>query len=101
MTRLTADFPDLISLCVSLCDVCLATAILASIITLIESAFILGFPAERTKNAAVPGAVTVLKPLHGSEPELPARLAAFCRQDFAGPVQVLCGTRRSRRQIRT
>ena len=25
------------------------------------------------------------------EPGLPARLAAFCRQDYGGPVQVLCG----------
>ena len=36
--------------------------------------------------------VTVLKPLHDAEPGLRGRLAAFCRQDYAGAVQVLCGT---------
>ena len=33
----------------------------------------------------------MLKPLHDAEPGLPGRLAAFCRQDYGGPVQVLCG----------
>jgi ceramide glucosyltransferase len=35
--------------------------------------------------------VTVLKPLHGAEPDLPDRLAALCRQHYGGPVQVVCG----------
>ena len=37
--------------------------------------------------------MTVLKPLHGSEPGLSARLAQFCEQDYAGPVQVVFGAR--------
>jgi len=36
-------------------------------------------------------AVTLLKPLHGSEPQLAANLATFLAQDHAGPVQMLCG----------
>ena len=92
MTRLAADLSELISLGQSLCDVCLAIAFLGSVVTLIEAAFILAFPAEPTNNAAARGPVTVLKPLHGCEPDLPARLASFCRQDYDGPVQVLCGT---------
>src|SRR2546430_245358 len=36
-------------------------------------------------------AVTILKPLHGSEPELYANLALFCAQDYAGPVQIVLG----------
>ena len=35
--------------------------------------------------------MTVLKPLHGCEPDLSARLARFCEQDYAGPVQVVFG----------
>ncbi len=41
-------------------------------------------------SAAGPG-VTVLKPLHGAEPELHRNLATVLRQDYAGPVQVIFG----------
>jgi ceramide glucosyltransferase len=35
--------------------------------------------------------VTILKPLHGNEPNLSANLASFCRQDYPAPVQVVFG----------
>ncbi len=35
--------------------------------------------------------VTILKPLHGAEPHLYENLVSFCRQDFAGEVQVVLG----------
>lgn len=40
-------------------------------------------------------AVTLLKPLHGAEPELAANLATFLAQDHAGPVQMVCGVNAS------
>lgn len=36
--------------------------------------------------------VTILKPLHGDEPELLPRLVSFCTQNYSGPVQVVFGT---------
>ncbi len=35
--------------------------------------------------------VTLLKPLHGAEPELYENLESFCRQDYAGEVQLVFG----------
>jgi len=35
--------------------------------------------------------VTILVPLHGDEPGLFDNLAAFCDQDYAGPVQIIFG----------
>lgn len=35
--------------------------------------------------------VTFLKPLHGAEPRLAENLATFLEQDYAGPVQLVCG----------
>ena len=35
--------------------------------------------------------ITVLKPLHGDEPELAENLASFCTQTYAGPVQLILG----------
>jgi ceramide glucosyltransferase len=45
--------------------------------------------------AATPS-VTVLKPLCGDEPDLLKNLASFCRQDYRGPIQVICGVQEER-----
>ena len=37
--------------------------------------------------------VTVLKPLHGDEPELSGHFCSLCGQDYPGPVQVIMGAR--------
>lgn len=39
--------------------------------------------------------VTLLRPLHGNEPGLAARLAALVAQDFGAPVQLVCGVQRN------
>ena len=47
-------------------------------------------PAALSEDAARPS-VTLLKPLCGLEPNLYENLESFCRQDYAGPVQVVFG----------
>ena len=59
------------------------------------AAFLAGRYARRpvpvmAANAARPS-VTILKPLCGMEPNLYENLETFCRQDYAGPVQVVFG----------
>ncbi|USI71662.1 bacteriohopanetetrol glucosamine biosynthesis glycosyltransferase HpnI [Sphingomonas morindae] len=39
--------------------------------------------------------ITLLKPLHGPEPGLEAKLASFLDQDYAGPVEMICGVARA------
>jgi ceramide glucosyltransferase len=89
------DFPDTASLIISFCDICLAGAFVGCILMLCEAGFVLAFRGQDSRLKGAQPAVTVLKPLHGAEPALAARLAAFCRQDYGGPVQVLCGTGQS------
>ncbi len=50
------------------------------------------FPRENRQAAPkiAPG-VAILKPLYGAEPGLAEHLLSFCRQDYAGPVQILFG----------
>ena len=82
------------TLATSLSGVCLAGAFIGCVLMLFESAFVLGFGGRgRITGGSQQPAVTVLKPLHGAEPELTGRLTAFCQQDYEGPVQVLCGAR--------
>jgi ceramide glucosyltransferase len=88
---ITESIPDAISLARSLGDVCLIVAIVGCAFTLVVSACVVGFPGPDPDQFAPQPPVTVLKPLRDAEPGLPARLVAFCRQDYGGPVQVLCG----------
>jgi ceramide glucosyltransferase len=87
--------PDAATLVKTLCDVCLAGAFVGCILMLFETAFVLGFRGEKVSAGGHQPAVTVLKPLHGAEPDLASRLTVFCRQDYDGPVQVLCGVQDS------
>ncbi|MGH6672278.1 MAG: bacteriohopanetetrol glucosamine biosynthesis glycosyltransferase HpnI [Xanthobacteraceae bacterium] len=87
------SIPDATSLFSSICDICLAAAFIGCILMLFEAGFVLSFRDEESKAGAPQPPVTVLKPLHGSEPGLANRLTAFCRQDYDGPIQILCGAR--------
>jgi ceramide glucosyltransferase len=87
---ISAEMPGLVSLAMSLCDICLAVAFVGCIFTLVEAGFVVAFSAEQPTSADAPP-VTVLKPLHRAEPDLAQRLAALCRQDYTGPVQIVCG----------
>jgi ceramide glucosyltransferase len=85
------SIPDAISFAHSLGDICLIGAIVGCVFTLVACACVLSFPVDDGEAAEAPPPVTILKPLHDAEPGLPARLAAFCRQDYGAPVQILCG----------
>ncbi|MFE1602491.1 bacteriohopanetetrol glucosamine biosynthesis glycosyltransferase HpnI [Methylobacterium sp. ID0610] len=59
------------------------------------AAWLAGRTARRPAPALPAGAgrpsVTLLKPLCGAEPNLYENLTTFCRQDYAGPIQVIFG----------
>jgi ceramide glucosyltransferase len=82
---------DAVSFAGSLGDVCLVVAIIGCAFMLITSACVLRFPGVHRGGIFVEPPITVLKPLHEAEPGLTNRLAAFCRQNYSAPVQVLCG----------
>jgi ceramide glucosyltransferase len=86
------SLPDTASLIVSFSDICLAGAFIGCLFMLVEAGFVVAFRDEKPDAPVAPAPLTMLKPLHGAEPDLPERLAAFCRQEYGGPVQVLCGT---------
>lgn len=54
-----------------------------------------GRPAANLAAEAARPSVTILKPLCGSEPNLYENLESFCRQDYAGPVQIVFGVQRT------
>jgi ceramide glucosyltransferase len=89
---IATNIPDLAELIRSLGDICLAVAIIGCIYTLLTTAAVLCFAEQGAKDSGAEPPVTILKPLHGAEPGLQARLAAFCRQNYNAPVQVVCGT---------
>jgi ceramide glucosyltransferase len=83
--------PAAVTLVESLSEICLIIAMIGCLFTLLTCACVLRFPRDGGAEPAAQSPVTILKPLHGREPGLPGRLAAFCRQDYGAPVQILCG----------
>ena len=78
------SIPDAIAFARSLGDAFLVIAIIGCVFTLALSACVLSFPTDDPIEPSAQPPVTVLKPLHDAEPGLRGRLAAFCRQDYAG-----------------
>jgi ceramide glucosyltransferase len=66
-----------------------AGATLGCIYILIAGVLVLRFAGRSRHGAAATLPVTILQPVHGSEPRLLERCAAFCRQDYPGPVQLV------------
>ena len=56
-------------------------------VTVVMARFFSGLPDVPASDEAV----TLLKPLHGAEPDLSRNLATFLDQDHGGPIQMLCG----------
>jgi ceramide glucosyltransferase len=75
-----------------LSELCVAGATLGILYNLVAAMLVLRFESRSTSQASAPPPVTVLKPLHGGEPGLFPRLAAFCNQDYPEEVQLVCGT---------
>jgi len=71
---------------------CYAVAAVGCVYALVAAWAARGFVrAAPTAPAARYPAVTILKPLHGMEPNLYANLASFCVQDYPAPVQIVFG----------
>jgi ceramide glucosyltransferase len=75
--------------------ICVGGASLGCVYVLLAAALALYFPRSRTRLTSPSVPVTILKPLHGSEPGLAERLASFGHQRYDGPVQVICGVQTS------
>jgi ceramide glucosyltransferase len=77
-------------------EVCVAGATLGIFYNLVAAILVLRFIKQPTKPDMLrPPQVSILKPLHGGEPGLYRRLAAFCHQDYPEEVQLVCGTQQS------
>ncbi len=66
-------------------------AIAACLYTLLSIFSLRRFSRQDGARRPLAPAVTVLKPLYGAEKSLYQHLASFCRQNYAGPVQLLFG----------
>ena len=84
---IAGDIPELLA------TTCMAVAGLGCVYLLVSCAAVMVFPARQQKPRPRAVPTTILKPLHGSEPGLVRRLSSFCRQDYAAPIQVVCGVR--------
>lgn len=81
------DLTWLSSLCLLLA---LAGCVYGLCAAILAGRFARRIPARLPDDAVLPS-VTLLKPLCGVEPNLYDNLETFCRQDYAGPVQIIFG----------
>ncbi len=68
-----------------------AMAVVGSLYVLTAALLAARFLARRAPVDAEPGAVSLIKPLHGAYPGMDSVLEGFCDQDYPAPVQILFG----------
>jgi len=71
--------------------VCTLIAIIGSAYALIASFLVARFRVFSNPSKKYSEPVTLLKPLHGAEAALAENLASFCVQDYAAPIEMVCG----------
>ncbi len=71
--------------------ICLAVALAGSIYAIVAKELVRRFSLGSSPKCHSTPAVTALKPLHGDEPHLYDCLRSFCRQNYAGPLQIIFG----------
>lgn len=76
-------------------QICIAGAILGIVYNILAALLAPRFNRASRLDFHSPRPVTILKPLHGSEPGLFLRLAALCRQQYGAKIQLVCGTQES------
>jgi ceramide glucosyltransferase len=74
-----------------LADVSIAGALVGCAYMLFVSIVIWRFQPFARRGATAFPPVSVLKPLHGAEPDLFDRLASLCVQDYPGRLELVCG----------
>jgi ceramide glucosyltransferase len=74
-------------------DISAAGAILGCVYLLVAAFVVRRFRGRPHAPVECEPPVTILKPLHGAEPELESRLRSFCDQSYGAPLQVICGLR--------
>lgn len=71
--------------------ICVVITIIGIFYTLVAAYFIYRFAEKHPSKANLSPAVTILKPLHGAEPDLYINLSSFCDQDYTGSIQIILG----------
>ena len=74
-----------------LSPVCIGLAMMGCLYALAAASLARRFAARSLPPPAITPAVTILKPLHGTEPGLRGNLASLCRQDYGGSVEIVFG----------
>ena len=72
---------------------CLAVSAAGCLYLCAATVLVSRFGAKWTEPSKVSPSVTILKPLHDTEPGLEESLLSFCTQDYPGPVQIIFGVK--------